>query len=718
MKISAGIVASLVLICLLICPTVALEGSWSAYNGHYSLTDGAYTIEMWNYTSTNFTWIAPNSTSKVHYLLIGNAGSGGTANGIGGGGGAGGFVEGNTTVTGSTSYSITIGQIASNLTLMTAGNVTALGFTAYGGGNGRGNGDTPATGVDGASGGGAGGLTAAAGGSTWDPLQGNAGGAGSLNLAFYGAGGGGGASSTGHDGTGAGGGNGGDGRISTIVGFPLVFSAGGGGSYYTDGGVAGNGGSVGACGGNAAGGAAGGNGQNGTMDHGCGGGGGGNTGGSTSRGGGFGSTGVVILRYKYNDDFAANVTYGSIPLAVRFSNTTLLDNYEYASWDFGDGTTLNSTELYVDHTYGAVGVYTVSKNASIGGVFETTTKTNYIAAGYLFPSANFAVNATVCAVPCAISFTDTSTNSPTAWVWDFGDRNQSTSQNPTWTYDIGGWKNVNLTVTNVLGASTVNKTNVVYVAPRGSPLANFTASPLSGSPGMLVTFTDLSTGGTPTAWYWDFGDGSTSNLQNPPHVYPYASTYTVTLSVQNAAGYTNVTKINYISVAVNQDTKITYPPKDVRFHLQELSGAAITGATVTATPFTTSLGTYTYVASLFGYDLSKVPLSTLTLSGTSDSRGDATFAMMTDVQYAMTFTKSGYSFSNTTITPHDDNYIIYPTSTGSIFVTNGTAPSARVTYGLTGTRINKSVAVINVSYIDVAGATNSGKITLVRGNKS
>lgn len=49
---------------------------------------------------------------------------------------------------------------------------------------------------------------------------------------------------------------------------------------------------------------------------------------------------------------------------------------------------------------------------------------------------------------------------------------------------------------------------------------------------LTVTFTDLSTGAT--SWFWDFGDGNTSTLQNPVHTYAGQNTYTVTLTVSNA----------------------------------------------------------------------------------------------------------------------------------------------------------------------------------------
>lgn len=52
--------------------------------------------------------------------------------------------------------------------------------------------------------------------------------------------------------------------------------------------------------------------------------------------------------------------------------------------------------------------------------------------------------------------------------------------------------------------------------------------------GLDVAFTDTSTGG-PTTWAWDFGDGSTSDVQNPIHTYA-AGRYRVKLTVTNAGG--------------------------------------------------------------------------------------------------------------------------------------------------------------------------------------
>jgi hypothetical protein len=109
----------------------------------------------------------------------------------------------------------------------------------------------------------------------------------------------------------------------------------------------------------------------------------------------------------------------------------------------------------------------------------------------------------------------------------------------------------------------------------------------------------------------------------------------------------------------------------------------------------------------------------LTLTGKTDTRGDITFAMMADVQYAMSYSLAGYVFpSGTTITPHDDNYIIYANSVGSPFTTNGTSPQASVVYQVSQTRTNLTSGKVFVNFSDVAGATTGGFVTLYQTNTS
>jgi PKD repeat protein len=81
---------------------------------------------------------------------------------------------------------------------------------------------------------------------------------------------------------------------------------------------------------------------------------------------------------------------------------------------------------------------------------------------------------------------------------------------------------------------------------------DFSGTPRSGPENLNVQFTGTYTGpGTPQ-WYWKFGDGNTSTVQNPLHTYSSSGKYSVTLTVKSVLsnGYITqtVTKGNYITV--------------------------------------------------------------------------------------------------------------------------------------------------------------------------
>jgi C1A family cysteine protease len=88
-----------------------------------------------------------------------------------------------------------------------------------------------------------------------------------------------------------------------------------------------------------------------------------------------------------------------------------------------------------------------------------------------------------------------------------------------------------------------------FTNPAGNlPTADFSVNKISGVSPLSVTFTSKTTG-KPTSYYWDFGDGSTSNhASTATHTYTKAGVYTISLTVTNSAGSTTVTKQNYISV--------------------------------------------------------------------------------------------------------------------------------------------------------------------------
>jgi PKD repeat protein len=82
--------------------------------------------------------------------------------------------------------------------------------------------------------------------------------------------------------------------------------------------------------------------------------------------------------------------------------------------------------------------------------------------------------------------------------------------------------------------------------PPHAPVARFDLDPIAGTVPLSVQFLDKSFC-YPTTWLWDFGDGFTSDLQDPVHIYESPGSFTITLSASNDAGMSP--KTNYIVIS-------------------------------------------------------------------------------------------------------------------------------------------------------------------------
>ena len=243
---------------------------------------------------------------------------------------------------------------------------------------------------------------------------------------------------------------------------------------------------------------------------------------------------------------------GPGPLTVNFTSSVTksppgTNVWASSSWNFGDGNT--STLQNPTHTYTSAGTFTpsvtITANATGGGgstTFTAPTDLTYITvtivgAAFTFSPSSPGVNQTV-------TFTDTSSGA-TTWLWNFGDGTTSTLQNPTHTYTAVNTYTVQLTING--GVSSVSHPITVSAVP------GFTYNPSTGYTNLTVAFTDTSVGAT--SWYWQFGDGTTSTLQNPTHTYTSAGSFTASLTV-NGSG-TPVSHV--ISVSASSASFAVYP---------------------------------------------------------------------------------------------------------------------------------------------------------------
>ncbi len=231
--------------------------------------------------------------------------------------------------------------------------------------------------------------------------------------------------------------------------------------------------------------------------------------------------------------FTSNISAGCIPLTISFTDTSSAFGSDIVSWlwDFGDGNT--STSQNPSHDFTSKGQKDITLTVTNAlGCTQSLTMPEYIDPTY--PDVSFVADTLACTGQ-TVSFTSTSlVSDPATYLWDFGDSNTSTDQNPTHNYANEDIYDICLTVTDRNGCdSTLCKPNYIRV---GDPVSNFEADNTYAScPPLSVNFTDLSINAA--EWEWDFGDNSAAIFtQNASHIYTEPGTYDVCLYIKTATG--------------------------------------------------------------------------------------------------------------------------------------------------------------------------------------
>ena len=210
-------------------------------------------------------------------------------------------------------------------------------------------------------------------------------------------------------------------------------------------------------------------------------------------------------------------------------------------WDFGDGDVITDPSPTQTHEYTEPGVYPFElrlTSDSCGTLYEYDTVHVLHC-----PESGFTMDQSAGCEPLTVIFDgppveildaeDNIVGSIIEWQWEFGNGTFGAGMADTVEYDAGDYE-VMLTVTTDSGAvKTFTDSLTVWPASSG-----FTATPATGCDydkyQFVVAFKRTAVGDT--AWFWDFGDGDTSNLQNPYHVYSDPGRYSVSLVARGACG--------------------------------------------------------------------------------------------------------------------------------------------------------------------------------------
>jgi len=195
------------------------------------------------------------------------------------------------------------------------------------------------------------------------------------------------------------------------------------------------------------------------------------------------------------------------------------------SWDFGDGGQSQFSSPPHTYTVAADQTFTVTvivQDPAQGADCEVIiTQEIEIVTEIGAPTANASSNSDN---PCSglVQFTDLSSQQPNEWLWDFGDGNTSTDENPSNQYSAAGSYDVSFTATNDLGSDSHNFTIEVNMLDAQVTIPN---EILGGTEIMLGGNEDL-------VYLWNFGDGEQSNEAAGSHTYAESmEDYTVTISV-------------------------------------------------------------------------------------------------------------------------------------------------------------------------------------------
>lgn len=159
--------------------------------------------------------------------------------------------------------------------------------------------------------------------------------------------------------------------------------------------------------------------------------------------------------------------------------------------------------------------------------------------------AHFSADTSLGGVPLQVNFTDSSSGNPSGWLWDFGDGTTSAEQNPEHTYTTPGTYDVSLIIHTPLQRSGMRIPGYIFAG--SPPVPDFTVDRHEGVVPLHVCFEDQSTG-SPEAYFWDFGDGTTSTEKNPEHTYTLPGNYKVEFTSGNTYGNTTVAVQNCVMV--------------------------------------------------------------------------------------------------------------------------------------------------------------------------
>ena len=257
----------------------------------------------------------------------------------------------------------------------------------------------------------------------------------------------------------------------------------------------------------------------------------------------------ILLHFTMVAQLSVSITgtfSGCAPQILTFGcDVTGAEGTVTYSWSSGNG----DVSLLAEPTFSYIssGRYNLSLTVESNGHTATATREVVIFNG---PTASFNDSSIVGCVPKSYLFQSSSTAGDaeiTNWLWYFGDGVSAQGRNRAHGYTSPGIYTVSLEVTDANGCRDEYHSQMLTLSKRPDVSISANDAQWCVAPHEVDFSSEISTdvglGGSYTAT-WDFGDGSTSNEDNPSHTYESTGSYDVSLTVEDSYGCRTVVREN------------------------------------------------------------------------------------------------------------------------------------------------------------------------------
>ena len=252
----------------------------------------------------------------------------------------------------------------------------------------------------------------------------------------------------------------------------------------------------------------------------------------------YGNDSVQVVVDAPDATFTQDVNMGCTPATVNFTKD--MTGIASWSWDFGDGTPVNTTDANPVHVF---------TNGTPATILYRTVKLTVTSAGgctdtksalmTVYPAVNATFTASDDSICSGSQLIFTANPGANIYTWDYGDGASGPGGSAVqhlYTNITGSPvpMTVQLITSSFYGCTDTMALNIIVMPV---PAAQFTAAPTPqtyNAAGNLVNFTDQTTPAS-TLWTynWDFDDSGTATAQNPSHTFTGLGTYDVVLTVTN-----------------------------------------------------------------------------------------------------------------------------------------------------------------------------------------